>query len=351
VAGVEAPTEEPLHGQNLLPLLLPRKLGGHPGRRFAQAAAERPIFVEIGYGRAVLRGEWKLLVINDGTDRCREPTDGTCRNLHDEEIDRFQCNFTANGHMGNREKGRCNMTYDAVARHAGFCDRRQVRLTTRSDRTKGTRTPANKVTCTRNSTGMHSRGLHTRGTNASDVHATHTHAPHRRSTRTHPAHLPAVVQLYNTRLDPLEQRNVVGEQPELYDELLALLIAHVRTVEQRNPAIAGAQARKCKPAKHAIPPWCASPPPQCPPHAPLCTPLRKGGRTRLCCRPPEGALTSVTVQKSPAETSLAACCAQVSQRRQHCSSATVAGAERQKSCVLRDRSNACESPQSTTTYR
>ena len=128
VAGVEPPTDEPLHGQSLLALLLPRKLGGHPGRRFAQAAAERPIFVEIGYGRAVLRGEWKLLVINDGTDRCREPTDGTCRNLHDEEIDRFQCNFTANGHMGNREKGRCNMTYDAVARHAAFCDRRQVNM-------------------------------------------------------------------------------------------------------------------------------------------------------------------------------------------------------------------------------
>ena len=94
-----------------------------------QAAAdrlERPIFIEIGYGRAVLRGEWKLVVVNDATDRCRAAEDGTCRNLHDEEIDRWQCNFTANGHMGNREKGKCNMTYDAVARHSGFCDRQQA---------------------------------------------------------------------------------------------------------------------------------------------------------------------------------------------------------------------------------
>ena len=46
----------------------------------------------------------------------------------------YQCNFTANNHTGSRLKDKdgntvvnqCNMTYDAVARHAGFCDRRQL---------------------------------------------------------------------------------------------------------------------------------------------------------------------------------------------------------------------------------
>ena len=66
-----------------------------------------------------------------------------------------------------------------------------------------------------------------------------------------PTNLP-VAQLYNTRLDPLEQRNVVGEQPELYDELLTLLLAHVRNVEQRNPAIAGARNRQRNPRDPAM---------------------------------------------------------------------------------------------------
>ncbi|KAL1515089.1 hypothetical protein AB1Y20_004153 [Prymnesium parvum] len=158
-AAVPPAAADDLHGRSLLPLL-----ASHT------PPAERPLFVEIGYGRAVVRGEWKLLVVNDGTDRCKEAADGTCRNLHDEEIDRWQCNFTANGHMGNRLKGKCNMTYDAVARHPAFCDRRQ---------------------------------------------------------------------LYNLKEDPLEQRNVVQQHPELYDELLALIVAHVRRVEQSNPAIAG----------------------------------------------------------------------------------------------------------------
>jgi arylsulfatase A-like enzyme len=134
----------------------------------------RPIFVEIGYGRAVIRGVWKLLVINDPIDRCRAASDGTCRNLHAESIDRYQCNFTANGHLGNRLV--CNMTYDAVARHAGFCDRRQ---------------------------------------------------------------------LYNLEADPLEQRNVVAEHPNLYGELLALIVAHVRHVEAGNPAVANRTPNQC----------------------------------------------------------------------------------------------------------
>lgn len=120
-AAAEAETSS-LHGQSLLAhwaAAAATDAGGIEG-------ATRPIFIEIGYARAVVRGPWKLVVVNDATDRCKTPTDGTCRNLHGELIDRFQCNFTANGHMGNRLVGACNMTYDAVARHAGFCDRRQL---------------------------------------------------------------------------------------------------------------------------------------------------------------------------------------------------------------------------------
>ena len=36
-----------------------------------------------------------------------------------------------------------------------------------------------------------------------------------------------------------EQRNVLARHPQVYDELLALLLAHVRDVERDNPAIAG----------------------------------------------------------------------------------------------------------------
>ena len=72
------------------------------------------------------------------------------------------------------------MTYDAVARHAGFCDRKQ---------------------------------------------------------------------LYHIEKDPLEQNNVVEAHPELYDELLELIIAHAHRVEPSNPAIAnrtpGTALRQC----------------------------------------------------------------------------------------------------------
>ena len=82
--------------------------------------------------------------------------------------------------MGNRLVGACNMTYDAVARHPGFCDRKQ---------------------------------------------------------------------LYNTRDDPLEQRNLVDEHPVLYDELLRLIVEHAHRVEPSNPAIAnrtpGTALRQC----------------------------------------------------------------------------------------------------------
>ena len=90
-----------------------------------------------------------------------------CRNFHGEAIDPWQCNFTANGHAGDRA-GMCNMTYDAVARHASFCDRRQ---------------------------------------------------------------------LYHLERDPLEQHNEAEAHPEVYDELLNLIIAHVRRVEAGNPVV------------------------------------------------------------------------------------------------------------------
>jgi hypothetical protein len=35
----------------------------------------------------------------------------------------------------------------------------------------------------------------------------------------------------------LEQHNVVEQQPELYDELLQLILRHVRRVEEGNPAL------------------------------------------------------------------------------------------------------------------
>lgn len=157
-----------LHGVSLLPPPRNRPAGGPPVSAAGEIGGDRPIFVEVGYGRAVVRPPWKLLVVNDPRDRCAASP--ACRNLHGEEIDRYQCNFTANHHGGGgaRHKGACNMTYDAVARHAAFCDRRQ---------------------------------------------------------------------LYNTEADPLEQRNLVEAQPRVYDELLALIVAHVRSVEAGNPSI------------------------------------------------------------------------------------------------------------------
>ena len=169
-AGVPG-TALPTHGESLLPLLRPASAVP------AVFAAERPIFIEVGFARAVVRGSWKLVVVNDLADRCRtnQSTTPTCRNLHGEAIDKYQCNFTANNHHGSRLKDRagnvvnqCDMTYDAVARHAGFCDRRQ---------------------------------------------------------------------LYHLETDPLEQHNVVEQQPELYDELLQLILRHVRRVEEGNPAL------------------------------------------------------------------------------------------------------------------
>ena len=45
------------------------------------------------------------------------------------------------------------------------------------------------------------------------------------------------------RDDPLEQTNLASQQPQMYDELLAIIVAHARTVEAANPAIASRPAR------------------------------------------------------------------------------------------------------------
>ena len=44
-------------------------------------------------------------------------------------------------------------------------------------------------------------------------------------------------QLYHVERDPLEQRNVADAHPEVYDSLLALILAHVRSVEAASPVV------------------------------------------------------------------------------------------------------------------
>ena len=120
-------------------------------------------------------------MVHDTVDRCKPwgGGDAVCRNFHAEEIEVGECNFTAsapaaNATVGIKERGHlralgaCNMTYDAVARHPRFCDRRQ---------------------------------------------------------------------LYHVDDDPLEQRNVAAAHPDVYDSLLALILAHVRSVEAASPVV------------------------------------------------------------------------------------------------------------------
>ena len=46
-----------------------------------------------------------------------------------------------------------------------------------------------------------------------------------------------------TESDPLEQRNLVREQPLVYRELLALILQHVGRVEAQNPAVIRGRSR------------------------------------------------------------------------------------------------------------
>ena len=169
---------------------------GREGDSEGQGGAARPIFVELGYARAVRFGRWKLVVVNDPTMRCAPDSrhsHAVCRNFHGQKIDRrpptaaaatssSSAAAAAAAHNGStrpsmrtdlvgvtRRFGLGNMTYDAAARHAAFCDRRQ---------------------------------------------------------------------LYDLVADPLEQTNLAAQQLEVYAQLLELLISHVRRVEAGNPAIA-----------------------------------------------------------------------------------------------------------------
>jgi len=179
------------HGRSLLDVL--RNPQTYPASQTGARDA-RPVFLEIGYARAVRHAGYKLIVVNDAVQRCHGSAaaaatglgvtahdDATlapaCRNFHGQRIDPPLPAATTdisvvyrNGSlmMPSRRFGLGNMTYDAAARHAAFCDRRQ---------------------------------------------------------------------LYDLNTDPLEQHNIARERPEKYRELLAMLVQHVRIVEQGNPAI------------------------------------------------------------------------------------------------------------------
>ena len=172
------------HGRSMLPAL--RDDTSYSASTLSSHAAEldaRPIFIEVGYARAVRHGGWKLIVINDPHMRCARDDDGSasptaCRNFHGQRIDRMSspthqpsASVATNGtsQLTGRRFGLGNMTYDASARHAAFCARRQ---------------------------------------------------------------------LYDLTSDALEQTNLVRTRPDKYRELLELLVRHVREVEAGNPAIA-----------------------------------------------------------------------------------------------------------------
>ena len=178
---------ESLHGRSLLPLLRGSRAAPGGGADAAAVRSTRsrtssPSSSRLATGAPSCAARGSSSSSTTPSTAARAPDDGSCRNLHGELIDRFQCNFTANNHTGNRVVGACNMTYDAVARHSGFCDRRQ---------------------------------------------------------------------LYHTERDPLEQNNVVESHPELYDELLELIIEHAKRVEPSNPAIANQMARARPPTSSA----------------------------------------------------------------------------------------------------
>ena len=105
------------HGTSLLPAILAGDPAGVAARRALDA---RPIFIEVGYARAVRYRGYKLIVVNDPYAGCTDGGDGTsdgggCMNLHGERINKSVARF-----------GLGNMTYDAPARHPAFCQRRQV---------------------------------------------------------------------------------------------------------------------------------------------------------------------------------------------------------------------------------
>ena len=113
-------------------LLTPSLLTPVPARgRVARAGTggARPIFVEVGYARAVVQWPWKLVAISDLHDRCATTPDGGCRNLHGQLIEVTAAAAAAgarNASAGaSKRYGLGSMTYDAPARHAGARAQRQ----------------------------------------------------------------------------------------------------------------------------------------------------------------------------------------------------------------------------------
>ena len=108
-AQLDASRYKHLEGRSLLPAL----------RGATATDEERPLFIEIGYARAVRHHNWKLIVVNDIYDRCSDAAvTTTCRNFHGQRIDKHGA--------GAMRFGLGNMTYDAAARHPAFCHRRQL---------------------------------------------------------------------------------------------------------------------------------------------------------------------------------------------------------------------------------
>eukprot|EP00967_Tisochrysis_lutea_P053069 scaffold65870_cov35-Tisochrysis_lutea.AAC.1 len=130
------------HGINLLPIFT-------RGRRVMTSKSDglgtRALFFEVGYARAVLHGEWKLIVVHHPSDECRQrealqgarSTDAweplvdakspACRSFHGTPINILKCNFSGPSQVERgRLPGTCDMVYDAPSRHPHFCDRRQL---------------------------------------------------------------------------------------------------------------------------------------------------------------------------------------------------------------------------------
>ena len=126
-----------LHGVDLLPAIMERAAATTTNTDATAAAASsaaaklswRPIFIEVGYARAVRHQGWKLIVVNDPYRRCAQPRgpEPACRNLHGQRIDapRQQQQPQQQPQQAKRF-GLGNMTYDSPARHPAFCEVRQL---------------------------------------------------------------------------------------------------------------------------------------------------------------------------------------------------------------------------------
>ena len=197
------------HGASLLPAL---RIDASASAAAAAAALDRrPIVIEVGFARAVRLSGFKLVVVNDPHRRCvPSGSDGSgrngCRNFHGQRIDLqpalsplaavSSLNATRDGGGGGGIGG------------GGSLKR---------------------------------FGL---GNMTYDAAARH------------PAFC-ATRQLYDLRSDPLEQHNLVTEQPGKYAELLHVLESHVHVVEAANPAVARQMANRAGGGRGSIGFGCA----------------------------------------------------------------------------------------------